>query len=800
MAIVQNIYTGNGSTTLYSLSFLYLDEADVKVTLNGAPTTAFVFVNASTIQFLSAPANGTAIVIYRETANEETEATFFAGSSIKAVDLNNNFTQFLYSIQEVTARSISKLGDTLLGILNMGGFRITNLGAPASDNDGVTKKYVDDRYGQLTIPGVTRWRTTATAGQTVFSGAGEYGGTLSYSASRETVFINGVLQQRNVDYTADNGTTITFAVALEVGDVVEVHCVNNAAGIATDQASGVYWTQAGTGAVTRTVDAKLKDVVSVKDFGAVGDGVANDSAAIQVAVNTGKKVYIPSGTYLCNVVITNKTIIEGDGSTATILIPFNTATAALTYRSTAPYWTYHSEIKGIGFHGVGTKTGVGFTFSKTDPNLYAAGDEYANNVKFVGCRFYNLNKGVQFPSGNIGSEFYSCGFSANKYGVYGINNKFGGDPMQPGVKYFYAGEFSGNECAVYVHDTFGAGAFAFRDTIMEVNLIAVYAYNAGAPPATPFLFDGVWVEANGQAGSPGAATVTIDNWSGSIRSDQTLTKRSFIFDGDINRAEFRSCGVVGDIYLKGTRSSVLAKGCRVEGNDGYGGAPCTVETPGSSVIHVIDSFSSTTMLKGDSIITTGRTCIAGSTIDASGFASYGRWFNTEPRGAKIASYGPAKVVTAPLNTGATTGGGSFNLTGTVVSDGRIYSQCNEFTRAAFTSAQFTRLDSPNSVITTVEGWYLFTLDMKRIAGNPKVYVWDRANAQMVVNLQAPTLNKWYTFAALAYSPGSQSLFLDFSGGDVTETCTWRISAYQMLRFDTLEQAQSYLVSGAFAES
>ena len=52
-----------------------------------------------------------------------------------------------------------------------------------------------------------------------------------------------------------------------------------------------------TGAISRAVHERLSDYVSVKDFGAVGDGVANDGPAINAAFLAAKKVFFPVGTY-----------------------------------------------------------------------------------------------------------------------------------------------------------------------------------------------------------------------------------------------------------------------------------------------------------------------------------------------------------------------------------------------------------------------------------------------------------------------------------------------------------------------
>ena len=52
-------------------------------------------------------------------------------------------------------------------------------------------------------------------------------------------------------------------------------------------------------AITRTVEHKLQEIVSVKDFGAVGDGVTDDSAAVKNALTNaaGNAIYFPNGTY-----------------------------------------------------------------------------------------------------------------------------------------------------------------------------------------------------------------------------------------------------------------------------------------------------------------------------------------------------------------------------------------------------------------------------------------------------------------------------------------------------------------------
>ena len=102
MATTHNSHTGNNSTKDYSFTFPYLKQTDIKVTLDNVATTAYTFANATTVRFDSAPAADVAIKIYRATDDSKLVATFYPGSAIRSNDLNDNYTQNLYSTQENT--------------------------------------------------------------------------------------------------------------------------------------------------------------------------------------------------------------------------------------------------------------------------------------------------------------------------------------------------------------------------------------------------------------------------------------------------------------------------------------------------------------------------------------------------------------------------------------------------------------------------------------------------------------------------------------------------------------------------
>ena len=220
----------------------------------------------------------------------------------------------------------------------------------------------------------------ATDGQTVFTLS-----TITYTPGTNTlqVFVDGVNQYdgSSYAYTETSSTVVTFTAGLHVGALVKfTTAVTLSAGATSSDL--VSYTPAGTGAVPTTVQAKLRESVSVLDFGAVGDGVTDDTAAIQAALTTGQAVFFPDGTYKVTGTLTYNSFVFGN----------NPGNVVINYTGTGYCFAHTANdgktdlgisglqinVSGVGASGIGlgsTSASLGAYYSRAHySNLYIYGD------------------------------------------------------------------------------------------------------------------------------------------------------------------------------------------------------------------------------------------------------------------------------------------------------------------------------------------------------------------------------------------------------------------------------------------
>lgn len=183
-------------------------------------------------------------------------------------------------------------------------------------------------------------------------------------------------------------------------------------GAISENAADILYDPAGTGAVQTTVQAKLRESVSVKDFGAVGDGVTDDSPAIQNALNSSKSViFNDNEEYLLETPVSLK-----DGQVlflngAKIIASASLSTAALTGTSVTGVRVYGGTIQGEG-------------------TAFATGDEHL--MLFTSCSDVQIYGTVFTKSRNEGLRFVDCDHCVAN-GVVALNNYGTGFQDRDGV-------------------------------------------------------------------------------------------------------------------------------------------------------------------------------------------------------------------------------------------------------------------------------------------------------------------------------------------------------------------------------
>jgi hypothetical protein len=143
MPYSYNVYTGNGSTTQFTIGFPYIRQEHVKVYV-AYVDTAYTYVNNTTVQLATAPGAGVRVEVRRITPVASVLVDFADGSTLVAADLDTSNLQHLYLEQELDDYSKQTISiDPATGLLTAGSQRITNVVDPANAQDAATKNYVD---------------------------------------------------------------------------------------------------------------------------------------------------------------------------------------------------------------------------------------------------------------------------------------------------------------------------------------------------------------------------------------------------------------------------------------------------------------------------------------------------------------------------------------------------------------------------------------------------------------------------------------------------------------------------------
>jgi hypothetical protein len=149
MSFAINNYTGNGSTTTFSVTFPYITQSHVQVRLNNVLKTLgvhYTFPTSSTIQFTTAPANGVNINFKRSSNQSARLVDFQDGSTITESILDQDSNQMFYMSQEAIDITTNTIGLDTDDKYDAQSKVIKNLANPVNANDAVNKTYLENTW------------------------------------------------------------------------------------------------------------------------------------------------------------------------------------------------------------------------------------------------------------------------------------------------------------------------------------------------------------------------------------------------------------------------------------------------------------------------------------------------------------------------------------------------------------------------------------------------------------------------------------------------------------------------------
>ena len=257
-------YTGNGSTTAYSIPFSYRSTADLAITLAGVASTAFTLNAAgTTLTFNTAPASNVAIEIRRRTSQGTKLVDYASGSVLTENDLDTDSDQAFFMGQEAIddANDVIKISNTNFQ-WDATSKRITNVADPTSAQDAATKNYLENT-----------WLSAADKA------------TLTTVASNISA-INTVNSTASAITTVNSNSTNINTVATNIGSVNTVATdIAKVIAVANDLAEAVSEVETVADDLNETTSEIDTVATNIANVNTVGTGIANVNTVAGISAN-----------------------------------------------------------------------------------------------------------------------------------------------------------------------------------------------------------------------------------------------------------------------------------------------------------------------------------------------------------------------------------------------------------------------------------------------------------------------------------------------------------------------------------
>ena len=325
MAFSYHDYTGDNSTTQFSIPFTYQNTSEISVTVDGVAQTGLTFPSSSTVKLTSAPASGTLVQVRRTTSLTTRAVDFASGSVLTEEDLDNSNIQTFHAAQEAVDKANDGITLDTDDKWNAQSKVIKNVADPVANTDAVNKQFLGTNLPNITTVAGIAGDVSAVAGissnvTTVAADTTDIGTVATNIASVNTVATNisdvvTVANDLNEAISEIETAALDLQEATSEIDVVANNIANvNTVGTNITNVNATGGDIANVNTVATNIANVNTTAGSISNVNTVGGDITNVNTVASNATNINTVAGVSGNVTTVAGIAANVTTVANDGT------------------------------------------------------------------------------------------------------------------------------------------------------------------------------------------------------------------------------------------------------------------------------------------------------------------------------------------------------------------------------------------------------------------------------------------------------------------------------------------------------